>query len=171
MKRRYGFSELDDYCLLKIDEPIFNGYAVHVKFHNIENPLVVFNGFEKISIKENNYEWIEVYPAKSKYAITIIYDDKGNLIEWYFDVSKQVGMENGVPYEDDLYLDLVILPNGDNIELDEDELLEAFNNGVITQDDVDSAYATMKTIKEKYVNHFDELKELTEFLVNKFKNN
>ena len=39
-----------------------------------------YNGKENICIRDNNYEWIEVYPENGKYAITIMYDDKGNLI-------------------------------------------------------------------------------------------
>lgn len=136
---------------------------------NIKKPLVVYNGEENICIRDNNYEWIEVYPADGKYAITIMYDDKGNLIEWYFDIAKNVGIENGIPFEDDLYLDMIITPNGEKIVIDEDELLEARENGFITQDDVDNAYRTLSELENQYVNNIDNLKQLTNYLLNEFK--
>lgn len=42
-----------------------------------------------------------------------MYDEKWNLLQWYVDVAKHVcKYDNHVPYIDDLYLDIVVLPNG-----------------------------------------------------------
>ena len=169
MKRRYAYSLEDNYKQIRIDEDFFKGYACFLKLQNIDNPLVVFNGKEKICIRDNNYEWIEVYPDNGRYAITIMYDDKSNLIEWYFDISKEVGIENNIPYEDDLYLDMIITPTGEELVVDEDELLAARDNNVITQKDVDDAYQTLKQLEEKYVNNFSELIKLTDYLKEQFK--
>ena len=102
MKRRFAYNETDNYKLIEVAEPFFDGYACFLKWQNIEKPLIINNGEKETCIKDNDYEWIEVYPTNDKYAITIMYDDKGNLIEWYFDISKNIGIENDVPYEDDL---------------------------------------------------------------------
>ncbi len=169
MTRRYAYNENDNYSLLKIDESFFRGYACFLKLQNIENPLIVYNGNENICIKDNDYEWIEVYPTDGNFAITIMYDDNGNLIEWYFDISKSIGLENGIPYEDDLYLDLIITPSGERIVIDEDELLNAKAIGDITQEDVDNAYKILQELDEKYVNNLDELTKLTNYLLNRFK--
>ncbi len=171
MKRRYAFNTNDNYRLIKIDETFFKGYACFLKLKNVDNPLIVYNGIENICIKDNDYEWIEVYPSNENYAITIMYDNKGNLIEWYFDISKKIGIENGIPYEDDLYLDLVIMPNGERIVIDEDELLNAKENGDITQEDVKLAYEVLQKLDNKYVNKFNELINLTNYLLSKFKLN
>lgn len=171
MKRRYAFNKKDNYRLLNIDEPFFKGYACFLKLKNVENPLIVYNGKENICIKDNDFEWIEVYPTNENYAITIMYDNKGNLIEWYFDISKKIGIENGIPYEDDLYLDLVIMPNGERIVIDEDELLNAKENGDITQEDVKLAYEVLKKLDNKYVSNLNELINLTNYLLNKLKLN
>lgn len=171
MKRRYAFNTNDNYRLLKIDETFFKGYACFLKLKNVDNPLIVYNGNENICIKDNDYEWIEVYPTNENYAITIMYDNKSNLIEWYFDISKKIGIENGIPYEDDLYLDLVIMQNGEKIVIDEDELLNAKENGDITQEDVKLAYEVLEKLDNKYVNNFNELINLTNYLLSKFKIN
>ena len=171
MKRRYAFNKNDNYRLLKIDETFFKGYACFLKLKNVDNPLIVYNRNENICIKDNDYQWIEVYPTNENYAITIMYDNKGNLIEWYFDISKKIGIENGIPYEDDLYLDLVIMPNGERIVIDEDELLNAKENGDITQEDVKLAYEVLKKLDNKYVSNLNELINLTNYLLSKFKLN
>jgi predicted RNA-binding protein associated with RNAse of E/G family len=169
MKRRFAYKKEDNYKELRIDESFFKGYAVYLKYNNVENPLVVNNGKEDLCIRDNGYEWIEVYPENEKYALTIMYDNKGNLIEWYFDISKEVGIEDGIPYEDDLYLDLVISPKGYHLVLDEDELLEANKNGDISELDVKDAYNTLSLVKDKYVNNMDELNKLTDYLLKRFK--
>ena len=60
------------------------------------------------------------------------YDEKNEIIEWYFDIARCIGKENGIPYEDDFYLDVVLTPNGKIILLDEDEFEEAFKRNEIT---------------------------------------
>ena len=168
MKRRFAYNLNDNYKQIRVNEDFFKGYACFLKLQNIEKPLIVNNGRETICIRDNNYEWIEVYPENGKYAITIMFDDNNNLIEWYFDISKNIGIENGIPYEDDLYLDMIVTPNGERIVIDEEELLEARDKGDITQVDVDSAYQTLRELEEKYVNNIQELIKLTNYLNEQF---
>ena len=157
MKRRYA-NEVDGiYVQKRIDSKYLTGYACFIKIKNVTKPLVIGNGVEEICIKNENYEWIEVYPDNSNYALTIMFDDNENLIEWYFDIAKKVGIENGVPYEDDLYLDMVITPQGSKLILDEDELQEALNRGEITKEDATLAYKTLEGLDKKYVQNKDEL--------------
>lgn len=171
MKRRYAYNENDNYKKIRIDEKFFKGYACYLKLQNIKKPLIVNNGKEFICIRDNNYEWIEVYPDNGKYAITIMHDDKNNLIEWYFDISKNVGLENGIPYEDDLYLDLIITKELEKIIIDEDELLNACDNKEITKEDVKEAYDTLNYLLVKYYENVDELINLTNYLYKKFNMN
>lgn len=161
MKRRYANKVKGEYIQKRIDEDFFSGYVAFVKIKDVQNPLIVNDGVKDVCIKDNDYEWFEVYPDNEYYAITIMFDDKNNLIEWYFDISKEVGIEDGIPYEDDLYLDMVLAPDGRIFILDEDELQDALNKKEILQADVDLAYNTLNMLKNKYVKDLDKLKELT----------
>ncbi|MCR5664709.1 MAG: DUF402 domain-containing protein, partial [Oscillospiraceae bacterium] len=96
------------------------------------------------------------------------FDDRGTLIEWYFDIAKSIGIENGIPFEDDLYLDMAIMPDGEKIILDEDELLAARNEGIISQDDLDGAYNTLRELEKKYAYRLGDLVQLTEYLKERF---
>lgn len=46
-----------------------------------------------------------------------MYDEKNEIVEWYFDIARKIGKENGIPYEEDLYLDVVVTPTGEIILL------------------------------------------------------
>jgi len=161
MKRRYAKVEEGEYIQKRIDEEFFKGYVCNVKFKDVKNPIIIKNEIREFYIKNNGYEWFEVYPDNANYAITIMFDDNKNLIEWYFDIAKEVGIENDIPYEDDLYLDMLIMPDGQKVVLDEEELLEALNLGKIMQSDVDLAYQTLKQLESQYVNNFEYLIKLT----------
>ncbi len=169
MKRRYANSVSGIYLQDRIISDYITGDICFIKLKDIESPLVVSNEIHKVCIKDNDYEWYLVYPDNGKYAITIVYDDKDELVEWYFDVSKKVGLENGIPYEDDLYLDLVIAPDGEYAILDEDELNNALRCGDITEEDKKEAYETLDFLINKFVNNLDELINFTEVVKKKFK--
>ena len=168
MKRRFANQVEGKYFQDRLETEYFSGYACYIKLKNVEKPLIVNNGIERICIKDNNYEWFELYPDNENYALTIMFDDNENLIEWYFDIARSVGLENGIPYEDDLYLDMIITPEGKEIVIDEDELLEAEKRGIITHEDIESAYKTLEYLKEKFVKDLDNLIKLTNEVKRKF---
>lgn len=161
MSYRYANSVSGDYMQKRIEKASFSGYVCNIKIKGLEKPLIVNNGIDNVCIQDEKYEWIEVYPDNANYAITIMFDADNKLVEWYFDIAKKVGVDNGIPFEDDLYLDMVITPNGQKIVLDEDELLRAFENREITQSDVDNAYQTLNFLEKRYYLNLDFLKELT----------
>ncbi len=171
MKRRFAYS-IDDERIIhnqkSIENDFFVGEVCYVKYVNVDKPLIVNNGISDVCIFDNGYEWLELYPKDGNYALTIMFDNNKNLIEWYFDVSKQIGIENGIPYEDDLYLDYVIMPDKKEIILDEDELLNAVEIGDITEEDKELAYKVVEQLKTKYYDNFESLKELTNELYNSF---
>ena len=167
MKRRFAYSLGDNYKKIHINDEMFKGYVCDLKLNNIDKPLIVFDGKNNICIRDNGYEWIEVYPDKGNYAITIMFDQNKNIIEWYFDIAKKIGIENDIPYEDDLYLDLIITSTGEKRIIDEDELQEALENNDITKDEYEFAYYVLKELDEKYCQHFDYLIDFTDYLCNK----
>lgn len=168
-KKRFAYGPDDPVRQIRIDETLFKGVVCFVKLQNISKPKYVKKGNETLCIINNGYSLIEAYPEGGKYALTIMFDDKGALIEWYFDVAKTVGMENGIPFEEDLYLDLVIMPDGETFVLDEDELLSAREEGLISQEDVDSAYSTLHELTSKYACCLPELIKLTDHLTERFR--
>ena len=122
----------------RIDNEYFNGYITKLKILDIKNKWIIDNDR---CILDRNYIWMGIYPDKANYTITAMYDDKNNLKEWYFDISNNIGVGyDFIPYEEDLYLDLVLVPDGRYHVLDEDELKEALNTKEISKKQYELAY-------------------------------
>ena len=81
------------------------------------------------------------------------------MVFWY---GKKIGIQNGIPYEDDLYLDVVLVPDGRIHLLDEDELDDAYKKREINQKEFDMAYRVANEIIEKYQEK-DNIEKLKDF--------
>ena len=165
MKRKYANRIPGEYTQEYINNDYFTGYACYTKLKDIDKPLVVNNGLYDLCIMDNDFLWIMLFPDNDNYVLTIMYDNNYNLIQWYFDVSYNISFDNGIPYEDDLYLDMIITKEEQELILDEDELMNAFSNGEITKEDVDNAYKVLRYLENKYFNNIEELKEFTNRLI------
>lgn len=121
---------------------------------------------EKFIIRKNviamddGYYILEIIPKKDNYALRIFLDDKKNVIEYYFDIIKESGLDSiyKVPYFIDLYLDITVY-NGEIGILDENEFLDAYKNGDLSEED----YSLVLETKEKLIN---EIKNNTNKLMN-----
>ena len=149
--------------LKSVDDIDFKGDIYLNHFIEISKPFILDKG---LCIQDIEYKWLEFYDYSSKERLTAIYDDKNEIVEWYFDIAKEIGKENGIPYEDDMYLDVVLTPKGDLILLDEDELKEALDNKYITKEDFDQAYETANRIISNNKGKHKELKSFTDKYLN-----
>lgn len=87
---------------------------------------------------DDDYYVLEVVPKRENYAMRLFLDNNKKPLKYYFDISKNNGLDPDtfVPSYDDLYLDITLLNNEINI-LDEDELETALQVNDITQADYD----------------------------------
>ena len=161
MKRRYANSVPGFHSMKHIDTDYFTGYICYTKIKGVENPKYVNNGQYELCILKDDYVWFQIYPDNGNYALTIMLDENENIIQWYFDISKEIGIKDNIPYEDDLYLDMVITKEKNKLILDEDELLDAYKNEDITKDDFEKAYEILNYLDIKYYNNIDELVNFT----------
>ncbi len=123
-----------------IDEDSFYGYAALLTLDKVKEPLIVNYAENAICIVNDGFAWLQHFPLHGSYVLTSTFDSEGVLVQWYFDIVKKVGLsDEGIPYCDDLYLDVVALPTGEIYTLDEEELLEALEQERITQEDYDYA--------------------------------
>ncbi|MGD6831103.1 DUF402 domain-containing protein [Sutcliffiella halmapala] len=118
----------------------FTGNVTLLHTLKVTEPLFVSYGEKKLCIVDDGYMWLQQFPLKEKHSVTTMYDKCGNVLQWYIDICLENGMENGIPYMDDLYLDIVVLPSGEVIEKDADELEQAFFTGVIDKTLYDMAW-------------------------------
>jgi len=108
--------------------------------------------YDDVCVMDDNYYVLEVIPKSENYAMRLFLDNNKKPLEYYFDICKNNGLDNGtlVPFYDDLYLDITFF-NGEIHILDEDE----FENALIEKDITDDDYQLAINIKEKLL---DEIK-------------
>lgn len=137
IKRRYG--ERKDwkrvlqrrYAQTFLTTKDFKGYITLLHTLKVSNPLHTRNGEKDICIVDNGYMWLQQFPCDKNHCVTTMFDSSGNVVQWYIDICLHNGAENNIPFWDDLFLDIVVLPTGELIIKDEDELKDALLRGII----------------------------------------
>ena len=173
LKKRYSDKNVNkrvqksEQKVISVSEEGFSGDIYFYDFFEVQKPLTIPNGK---CILDNNYKWLEFYNYNSRVKLTAIYDENNKIIEWYFDIARKIGKENGVPYEDDMYLDVVVTPKGDIILLDEDELKEAFDKKEMTKEEYDETYKIANNLIEKLKDNNESLQKYTDNYLNYFFN-
>lgn len=166
LKKRFANSVRNsdvDAKMKAINNKDFVGDVYLNNFKQIKNPFVLDNG---LCILDTNYKWLQFYNYSKKLCLTAIYNEKNEIVEWYFDIARKIGKENGMPYEDDLYLDVVLRPNGSTILLDEDEIKDAFDRKEMTKEEYDEAYKIANDLIEKINGKAEEMKVFTDKYLN-----
>lgn len=135
-----------DYSMLNINENDFNGFIALIIMNKVTNPLIKEYLNEKVCIVNNHYSWLQQLPLDEHFAITSMFDENGEIIQWYIDITYENGVDNGEPYMVDLFLDIIVLPTGEIIEKDKDELEEALKQNWITKSQYELAYQTFHSI-------------------------
>ena len=138
----------------------FVGDVALIKFNKMNKPYMIEN--INLCMANDNYKWLEFYDYNKKYRLTAMYNENNEIIEWYFDIARKIGKEKGMPYEDDLYLDVVLTPEGDIKLLDEYELKNSFDRFEVNKSDYEMAYNEAKQLMNKLQNNKDTLKILTD---------
>lgn len=125
------------------------GYSALIHFLCGNKNLFVEYESEPYCLAADGYKWLMILPMDEYWCITAMYNQENEIIEWYFDISKNNFIdERGMPCIDDLFLDLVLLPDGRIIMLDEDELQEALDSGQIIKDDYNFAHKTYNQLSQ-----------------------
>lgn len=157
MKRKYingtGWDFLDSYSAKCIHvEDIFSGYVCRIKVNKARQKLTVdYEESEKVLL-DDGYKCIFFLPDSENWCVSAVYNISNEIIEWYFDITKQNSIdEHGNPYYDDLYLDIAVSPDFKIAILDEEELKKAFELKEITKSDYDMAHHTCKKIIEEII--------------------
>ena len=152
-----------DYLIKDSQNEAFKGKITLIKIDKVKNVASVKRPNGNIDILEdNNYKIMTFFPEKENYSMTVFYDNNYNLLQWYFDIAENNGdFENDIPYNKDMYLDIVVLSNGTNYVLDEDEIKQALENKKINRDQYDDAYRTLYKLQKMIDENFELIKSFT----------
>lgn len=96
------------------------------------------------------------------FCITAMMNEENRILLWYIDMIAEQGIDkDGIPFFDDLYLDLVVYPDGSVLEDDRDELEEALEEKDITLEQFKLANDTCEKLKNGLLSNVDIFKEYT----------
>jgi len=132
----------------------FHGRVSIFEIHKVQEPLSVNYSGRNLTLADNGYTWVQYFPKGESYTITVMINDKEEVIQWYIDICHSHGLtENNVPWYKDLYLDIIVFPDGTWNLVDEDELHCALKVGIITKKDFDFAYHIANNLLTKLASH------------------
>ncbi|WP_310601986.1 DUF402 domain-containing protein [Anaerosporobacter sp.] len=129
---------------------ILNGFVSLLEIKEVTEPQVWnFNG-EDIVVCIEGYKWLTILPQEENYCITAMISEKNEIILWYIDIIAEQGLDlDGIPYFDDLYLDLVVYPDGTIMEDDREELEHAWEVKEISTEQLNQANRVCDELKRK----------------------
>lgn len=169
MKINYADRKNDDnilskkFVMLNSQDLGFKGCVGLLSIEKVNKPLVVKrpNGKNEVII-DDGYKILTYFPEQEAYCCSVMFNEKDEVIQWYFDILKSAcNLESEIPYGEDMFLDYVVLPDGSYYLLDENDLIDALQNKLISQTEFKNAYLTAKSVEKLIKNDFDNFCKFT----------
>lgn len=104
-----------------------------VLFHAIREPFTIEAGSGNIPVPKGSYT-IAYYWTDRPYNLYFMRDGEGNLLGSYFNIVRNTVITGEMVSYEDLIVDLMVLPDGKTLVLDEHELpepIDRFENGYV----------------------------------------
>ncbi len=121
-----------------------------------------FNGKDLI-ICDKCRKRFSILPLSESYCITVTLNENDDVELWYIDMIAAQGVdESGIPYYDDLYLDIIATPDGTVWIDDRDELDTAYARGEITAELYALANSTSEKVQRELTDDIPRLLEMTQ---------
>ncbi|BAE05531.1 MAG: DUF402 domain-containing protein [Staphylococcus haemolyticus] len=157
-----------DYIEVKVNNNRFKGIIGLVTMKKVREPLEVTVVGQNIIVADDNYQWLQILPEKKRYSITAMFDDKGNPLEYYFDINIKNITQKGNARTLDLFLDVLVLPSTGEYELvDENDLKLALKNEQITKKQYHEAYMIAHQVMIEINENFDDVNNRIMYCYNK----
>lgn len=135
------------YLQQRFDTPAFAGLVSLLCIDRVHQPVSFHFKGEDVTVCDDGMQWLEILPEAGGWLITAMYDAAGGIVQWYIDIIDGWQMTpEGTVYFDDLYLDLIVQPNGDITLADADELQAALAAGHITPAQYRAAHAAASAL-------------------------
>ena len=102
----------------------------------------------QIKIVDDDYCWLQVAPKNEHWWLTVMFDETGKLVQYYFDVTLENDVCGAESTFIDLFLDVAAQPDGTLELMDQSELDEALAEGLITEAQAALAEGTAQMLVE-----------------------
>ena len=133
----------------QVDMPQLKGYLGLLTINTVSEKQIWKYNKNDVVVCDNGYHWLTIMPSDDFYCLTVMMDDSYEMKVCYIDMIDTQGYDDdGVPYFYDLYLDLIVYPDGNIITDDMDELQEALKMGEITDVQYHQAITTSQKLQD-----------------------
>ncbi len=135
------------------------GEAALIRIKKVSHPgMGQFHG-EPVVIADNGYHWLQIAMADTHWWLTAMVDPAGEITQYYFDITLENRLlDSRDSWFTDIYLDVVLMPDGRMDLLDADELDEALESGDITEEQHHLAHLWAKELMATLPENLPQLK-------------
>lgn len=137
------------YKEIRIRDDWFDGIVGEIQMIKVKSPLEIKIIDQDIIVADNGYKWLQILPKDKHYSLTVMYDATDAPLQYYFDINEENILELGQARTHDLYLDVLVLPDGRYELVDEEDAKRALKKKVITQAQYDFAYKTAHEVMDE----------------------
>ncbi|TDM12245.1 DUF402 domain-containing protein [Macrococcus lamae] len=162
-KRHWRRLQRRDYKEIRLEDERFDGIVGLVTMQKVKSPLQVEVVGKFITVADTGYQWLQLLPKNKPFSITAMYDNYGRPVQYYIDINEQNVIELGEARAHDLFLDVLVLPNGAYELVDEVDLKFALKKGSITKEQYDFAYQTAHQIMNNIQKDFETFKTTIDY--------
>lgn len=146
----------------QVHTDFFTGYVGLMDIQQVSEAQTWKFHDETFVVCDQGMKWLSILPQDDFYCITAMMNSDNDIAVWYIDMIASQGLDtDGIPYFDDLYLDLVVYPNGEIMVDDLDELEEALRQSDITQAQFDLAMNTADALKSGLLKDINLFRQYT----------
>jgi len=125
----------------------YRGYVSLIEFEKVKFKMTVDYDSSETCLLDDGYKGIIYMPLDKTWCVSTVFNRENEIVEWYFDMTKENSVEeNGKPFFIDLYLDIAVSADRKITVLDEDELQEALDQGIINEQDFEMAKVTCREL-------------------------
>lgn len=128
-----------DACQL-VKEADFCGMVGLMHMQKVRKPLVFDYEGQAVTAVDSGFYWLQMAPTGGHWWLTVMFDRQERPRQAYFDVTGENHiLPDGASWFTDLFLDVVVMPDGRTRLLDRQELDQALEEGVVTRAQYDAA--------------------------------
>lgn len=136
---------------------------IHLKDDNIliMEPNLIITSWNTLNPRKDIARGISAFYLDKGYKVSKVFNQQGEVVYWYCDIIqyKKDDIKKSVIIED-LLIDLILYDDGSIKIVDLDELADALDKKLITQNEATYALRTVNTLLQLiYAGHFHTLQE------------
>lgn len=167
MKKKF----IDSVYMKEVTEKVFyveknkdiDGYIGLKYIKETSKPISYYCNGSKYVCLDKDFTILEYVPIGRNYNCRIFFDKDNQPLEFYFDINDGVGIENNVPWYNDMYLDVIVecpkITGGFYyIRLDDEkEFIQAKRDGILSDKQFKEGYRVANSLMSELKNQTNDI--------------